>query len=238
MRVLAGRIQQAPAFLNGACWMLSVRENLHHCFCGGRAIFLDAAAGRYFCLPPAGETAFEAFVRGAANPEQIDWLRCRNILTIQPAAVTSATPSHPNALDTSAPVALPFDANAGLIALATVERLSALLILKINGFPRIYRHLARKRRATRLSGGTGTSSNVDAVVGAFAATDFLFGRTNTCLPRSLAFLSMCNRRGYYPQLVIGVRVNPFTAHCWIQDQSRILTDSVDQVRIFTPILAL
>jgi hypothetical protein len=38
--------------------------------------------------------------------------------------------------------------------------------------------------------------------------------------------------------VLGVRMNPFSAHAWAQFGSIVLTDSLEQVREFTPILAV
>ncbi|MCC2977130.1 lasso peptide biosynthesis B2 protein [Sphingomonas sp. PL-96] len=59
-----------------------------------------------------------------------------------------------------------------------------------------------------------------------------------CLPDSLAFLRIAASQGYEPSLVFGVRATPFAAHCWVQDGSRVLTDRVDHVRRFRPLLVL
>lgn len=39
-------------------------------------------------------------------------------------------------------------------------------------------------------------------------------------------------------LVIGVRAEPFAAHSWVQVDQVVLNDTAEEVRRFTPILAL
>ncbi|RYM07421.1 lasso peptide biosynthesis B2 protein [Sphingobium cupriresistens] len=41
-----------------------------------------------------------------------------------------------------------------------------------------------------------------------------------------------------PDVVLGVQLGPFSAHCWVQHEDRLVNDRVDMVRTFTPILVL
>jgi len=38
--------------------------------------------------------------------------------------------------------------------------------------------------------------------------------------------------------VIGIRPDPFLAHCWVQHKGLVLNDDIDNVRTFTPILVI
>ena len=58
-----------------------------------------------------------------------------------------------------------------------------------------------------------------------------------CLPHSLAFVRVCRSRGIAAQLILGVISRPFSAHAWAQDGERVLNDSLENVRRFTPIAA-
>ncbi|SMF60995.1 lasso peptide biosynthesis B2 protein [Allosphingosinicella indica] len=58
-----------------------------------------------------------------------------------------------------------------------------------------------------------------------------------CLADSLAMRRWLARRGIAVALVFGVKLSPFAAHCWLQAGSRVVNDSLDNVRPFTPILA-
>jgi hypothetical protein len=45
-------------------------------------------------------------------------------------------------------------------------------------------------------------------------------------------------KGIRPDVVLGVQLGPFSAHCWVQHEDRLVNDRVDMVRTFTPILVL
>jgi len=38
--------------------------------------------------------------------------------------------------------------------------------------------------------------------------------------------------------VFGVKLNPFSAHCWVQAGDIVLNDAIDHVTIHTPILVV
>lgn len=59
-----------------------------------------------------------------------------------------------------------------------------------------------------------------------------------CLPDALTYARMARRAGFAVDLVFGVKLHPFEAHCWVQTGSLVLTDPVDKVRRFTVVLAL
>jgi hypothetical protein len=74
--------------------------------------------------------------------------------------------------------------------------------------------------------------------GAFDRIAGLFGEADACFPRSLAFRHLAMRRGHHPSLVFGVKIDPFAAHCWVQTGARVDNDSIECVRLFTPIHVL
>jgi len=59
-----------------------------------------------------------------------------------------------------------------------------------------------------------------------------------CLLDSLALDAWLASEDLQCQLVFGVTVQPFVAHCWLQTQQAVLNDGYDRVSRFTPILAL
>lgn len=64
----------------------------------------------------------------------------------------------------------------------------------------------------------------------------LIPRTGRCLVRSLLTLEYLRLRGVGADWVFGVRSHPFEAHCWVEYDGTVLTDSLEHVRWFTPIL--
>ncbi|BBC73232.1 conserved hypothetical protein [Altererythrobacter sp. B11] len=81
-------------------------------------------------------------------------------------------------------------------------------------------------------------TKIQRIRAGYDASEIFIGRTDRCLVRSLAMFATLNRRGINSKLVIGVRTNPFAAHCWIQRGSVVLNDVVEHVRNFTPIMVL
>jgi hypothetical protein len=60
----------------------------------------------------------------------------------------------------------------------------------------------------------------------------------SCLQDSLALHAWLTRRGTAAELVLGVKLNPFAAHCWLQLDGIVLNDSPETIGAFTPIVAL
>lgn len=72
----------------------------------------------------------------------------------------------------------------------------------------------------------------------FEQAKLLRSPANRCLPRSMALASCLFRAGHDVSLVMGVRLRPFAAHCWVQHGGRVLNDTPEDVAVFTPILVL
>ena len=61
---------------------------------------------------------------------------------------------------------------------------------------------------------------------------------DNCLSQSVAIAGRLLHRNVRATLIIGVRLGPFNAHCWVQRDDRLVNDRFDMVRMFTPILAI
>jgi hypothetical protein len=59
-----------------------------------------------------------------------------------------------------------------------------------------------------------------------------------CLVRGLALHAVCRRRGIASRLVLGVRTEPFAAHCWVELDRQVIVGEFEQARLYTPILAI
>ncbi|MEJ2419876.1 MAG: lasso peptide biosynthesis B2 protein [Exilibacterium sp.] len=64
----------------------------------------------------------------------------------------------------------------------------------------------------------------------------LLSNTNKCLYNALALIEFLSRYEIFPDWVFGVRLGPFSAHCWVQQGEFLLNDSADCTTSFTPIL--
>jgi hypothetical protein len=59
-----------------------------------------------------------------------------------------------------------------------------------------------------------------------------------CLLDSLALVDLLYREGLPVDLIFGVALHPFTAHCWVQCDDVVLNDGLDRVLAHTPILVV
>lgn len=107
------------------------------------------------------------------------------------------------------------------------------------------RRAARKLRAgigaglellASASRGDAKFSTQQALVTASWRSRRLWSAEDRCLPRSLALAHLLREAGSGAKLALGVMGQPFAAHAWVQDGDVVLNDTLDHVRLFTPIL--
>lgn len=118
-------------------------------------------------------------------------------------------------------------------------------------FGRVLSALWRSRRALRRRGleaaaeearrrkpPAGSGSDLDLHLAAFRAARRLVPLAPNCLTDSFALSAYLAARGIRSDLVFGVKLDPFAAHCWLQNEEAILNDAADTVGDFMPILAV
>ena len=57
----------------------------------------------------------------------------------------------------------------------------------------------------------------------------------SCLLDSVSLMLLLTYYGYSSQLIMGVKDEPFEAHCWLQVNETVLNDSLEKVQSFSPI---
>lgn len=85
-------------------------------------------------------------------------------------------------------------------------------------------------------------ADADAMLAAVAAyvrlRPFALTSHDRCLNDSLALIHFLAGQRMFPQWVIGVRVQPFGAHSWVQSGGVVLNDLAERVRHYQPILVV
>jgi hypothetical protein len=219
---------------------LRLREHLHWCDCGGRAVFLDTLGDRYFCLPQA---ANDAFLRLAArrmqngDAERLQKLLARGLLIEAGAGASIEPPPLIEAptrdfLDST-------DAGAGLLPIlrAFASELGTAWALRTRPFHAVIEAARRSSRSNRRTPSDPMCA-VQEIVAAAGAISFITRSHDRCLVRALAVHYLCTRMGCTPKLVFGVIAHPFTAHCWVQLGSAVLVGGYEQACLHTPILVV
>jgi hypothetical protein len=220
---------------------LALRNGISFCCVDGRLLFLDVIADRYFCLSAPAEKCFLGIVgtggRVADREDALDALISRGMLVEAPTPVPLKPCTLPllpeeSVLDQLLPRGSMLQAAGAMGRLAAVR-----MRLKIAGLARTLSAIsARKARPAPASG------NPDMLL---CQTMAGFGRAagvatilDNCLGQSIAIAHDMLARGLRPDVVLGVRLGPFNAHCWVQYENRLVNDRFDMVRTFTPILLI
>jgi hypothetical protein len=209
------------------------------CECGGAMLVLDMRQDRYFQLGRPASEALRAFVSGSSAPQDGIAALCRlGVISDDRAAGGSIAPT---AIDV--PVR------------SVIEETTIRSGRRWTHYPEISGRLIQARAALRLKGFARTLDTIRvAKAQALRRADLVdevrdlaiaFDRgrravplATACLPDSLALYGFLARRGIHSTLVIGVKTNPFAAHCWIQHEGLLLNEAVDHAAAFTPIRVL
>lgn len=112
----------------------------------------------------------------------------------------------------------------------------ASMRLRWNPIERTVRHVERRKRTKRTA--IDERSLIVEHTTAFRTLRRYYPRDYRCLFDSLTFVEFLAQYGIYSQWIFGVKLEPFGAHCWVQDGSTILNDTVANVRKYTPIMAI
>ena len=212
---------------------MELHPDLSFCRVQDQFVFLNLAQDRYFSLGQDLAHAFGALLDGMAEPQSLALLEKRGIV------VTGVANPIVSCEGRSLKASM-LDLAAGSTSVARVATLAvgfALMRTKLrrHGIAGPATELAAARNSAK-------PSHDGAELGATArAYDWLClvrGAHNLCLPHSLALAIDLARKGYAAEVVLGVQLRPFAAHCWVECQGTLVNDRFDRVRSYTPIRRL
>lgn len=201
----------------------------------GHAIFLDCAADRYFALSPAENDTLIGLLAGDPIPE-----RARRALTAVIGMEASASTVRDMLAigDPGGLVRSPTDApSPWTVRLAAMRHLAAAkVMLTLDGLHASLDRLAGIAAPTMAD--RQASGRRDHILGAHDWLSRHVTANDACLLRSLALARHLRSSACAAQLVIAVRADPFSAHCWVQADNHLLNDDLDNVASYEPILVV
>lgn len=224
-----------PPFLLNHMPHLALAPDVHLAVVDGDLVFLDAAADQYLCVARRRSDPVLAALAGHVDihdPEQViaALLDARLLIEARHPANWSGAPACTARDDLGRD--LQSRPGAGDIALLLLAALRMTLKLRTGTPSRWFaKRLARRRPAAVRHGET-----VRDCARRAERLRPLIPRSGRCLVRSLLMLEYLLLRGVEADWVFGVRTHPFEAHCWVEYDGTVLTDSLEHVRWFTPIL--
>lgn len=204
----------------------------------GHAIFLDREADRYFALSPVENHALIDILAGNCPSERVaraitaaighearaDVLRKLMPESLPPAQRLAMTGNDP------APLRARLQAIAHYIAARVRLRVRGLSV-SLDRLPDV--RAGRPRRSS-----VAEQVAVSRIAQAHGWLSRHITSHDNCLVSSLALASHLRSAGQAACLVIGVRADPFSAHCWVRWQEVLVEEDSDVVAAFTPILVV
>lgn len=227
---------RAPLFLMGHFF----RSGLHACDPGGLLVFLDVTGDRYFALAAEEREVCLRLVAGVPSLPQdteiIDELiEASVIIRVDGDARPYLCEDFPCDATASA------DAGIGCVPILSViaalaRILAALVELKVRSLDRVLASIGAAKRQCATA--NPRDADVTAVATAFAKADRYISPLDLCLPRSIALARTMIATGIAPDLVLGVKLRPFEAHCWVQHGDTLVGEDLGAISPFTPIFVL
>ena len=214
---------------------LRLSPDVSFCRIRGAAIFLDLGRDRYFRLSAGAAAALE---RAASRPDvplsghEADRLLRTGLFepsselhAIGPAETGPIERSLAEEEDRASPswLLLP----AVLAELARTGR-----AIRRGRLPL----LVDEHRRAKLLPCCASKTATEQMAKRFLAVRRLVPVRPNCLLDSLALVRFLRARSASADLVFGVKLEPFGAHCWVQSDDTILNDSIDTASDFTPVL--
>ena len=212
-----------------------LRDGVSYCLVSGRAVFLDLTNDRYFCLHAEAERAFLAIAAGeTAESENLLRLSRQGVLTPDGArrAEPCPRPLEPRSSLLDEP---PRSFDPWHVAMAFRQLGATRRVLRRHGLAATLDKLRGRRRPV---GPDTARLAAKRVADAFSWTGIASTTTDRCLIRSIAVMQRTLQTGGGADLILGVKLEPFRAHCWVQDGEALINDRPDVVRDFTPILVV
>lgn len=94
------------------------------------------------------------------------------------------------------------------------------------------------RKARYNSNGTFDSDAARELTAVFQTLRALFPRDYLCMFDSLSLLEFLARHRIFPTWVFAVRLEPWGAHCWLQQGQFVFNEDVETAAGFTPIMTI
>ena len=201
----------------------------------GEAVFLDLVRDRYFQVEPPLRDDLDHLHRGAGNLPNAVAARLLDAGLIRKTATRRAAGPAPSFI----PAASLLDDDLGTGARWSAQAEIGLLCVRA-------RLAVRWTPLHRLAAGLGpppcaipgSEHGARAMARRFEAARRRVPLGRHCLTDSIALLRFLHRRSMSASLIFAVKLHPFAAHCWLQDQEMVLNDDSETARGFVPVLVL
>jgi hypothetical protein len=246
------RTVTAPRTAHGPRYF--VRQQAFICQVRRHWIILDVHTDQYFCIPSRDFAALGCLIHGwrgdthDAPSHFNDRTEDPEALAGQLVAKGILCESRDSARELSvSPIELPasiLDAESVSISVAKLILYAPSFLLSCLTADRRLRrrtfeytvHSVRTPGSRYSRASSFDLQKAQTLVATFNALRLWYPRPYLCLFDSLALLGFLALHGLFPRWTFGVMADPFQAHCWLQEGSVLLNDTLARVSAYTPIM--
>lgn len=217
-------------------------DDLYYCIANHKVVLLDLQANRLFCLPPAIDAAFQRLANSAPITDT-------DIITLGPLVTCGAlrdAPCQGLAGPKPRPVMPLRDLPDGSLPRATCPGTTAALVrqmitmaeLRLRPIHRVLADLRARKGRNPCPLDILADARARRSLAAMLATRRFIATQDKCLRWSVALARHLGAGSAYPDLVFGIRMQPFGAHAWVQTGDVVLNDGADHAMQYSPILVI
>lgn len=223
----------------------SLNDHVHACLADEHLVFMDLRADRYCCLEQADTEALVPLLRGSMPATRVSSRTTELLRQLVDSRLltTSADGRSLSPLDVRTPehelkASLPSGFPASRLPTFLLAATTTAIRLRARRLDRTIEQLKARRARREHDPDRRNQVRMAQALGAFRALRPIYPKPYVCLFDSLALLEYLAYDGLFPTLIFAVKLHPWSAHCWLQDGSYVLGDTVDHVRDYTPLLAV
>lgn len=233
---------------------LFLSTHVHACVADQYLVFLDLKRNEYSCLDRTTTRALCGRLAGLTLPHNSarggDWLdepteldALVNSLSARELLTTDVSLGHRVGVDRSLNARADMTRNLSASSMCTARHIPNVLLscwvtarkLKQEPIQQIVEAVRSKRKRAARDDARQRGA-ITELLFAFMAARRLSPQRPVCLFDSLALAEFLAMNEFFPALVFGVRMNPFSAHCWLQEAQTVLNDTIDNTSTYAPIL--
>jgi hypothetical protein len=131
---------------------------------------------------------------------------------------------------------LAHEIQASCIAYFTIACARATYLLRFRTLEDVIAGVARRK--SRHATNPFDVPRAEKLILTFMRLRLFFPRNYLCLYDSLALIEFLAYHKLFPTWVFGIKLEPWAAHCWVQQASFILNEDVEAAAGYSPVMAV
>lgn len=224
-----------------------ISDHVHWGLVDDCVVFLDVRHDKYRCLAEGHSATFRAMMNGGYPVGGSSPTAAKLMRVLEEGGLITRNPSRGRACSSPSiekpTMSLFAITGQRLLRIAPHQTsrffcaaISASAQLRFQSLERVIarmeaRHLVRDGRSLNMD-------SLSELTRTFRTLRPAYPRRYLCRFDSLALLNFLAAYELYPQWVYGVRLRPFSAHCWVQTGHFVVNDYVENVCLYAPVMSI